>query len=396
MSTFKIFRYKVRFLTPAFIGDADKSGLWRVPPFKEQLRYWWRVVYASHCNFNFDVAEMRRAEGMLLGNAWLQEGATKSLVQIRLSKWERGTLRSWNGLEGADIFHPEVTYPQYVHRQNYTIGPQAYLGYGPLDGRGGTRFGKGVEAAINANEEAMLSLRFPCSHYNAMQHILFLMNRFGSIGGRSRNGWGAYELIPKDDTPEFNNDLSQFLRNWRNALQLDWPHAIGQDERGPLVWFTESKKRWQDVIRDLAIIKVGVRTQFVFSFDEDAGDEKKGKKITHAQPQSRHWLAYPVTNHNVDSWGRESRLPNTLRFTVKRTHSNQLKGLIFHIPCRPPNDFSPNMNTLVSVWQKVHQLLDELTKPVVQRRYAMIDDVQRRNQLRPELDKITLYRGQGG
>ncbi len=39
-------RYTVRFLTPAFLGDAEQNGRWRTPPFKAQLRQWWRVAYA--------------------------------------------------------------------------------------------------------------------------------------------------------------------------------------------------------------------------------------------------------------------------------------------------------------------------------------------------------------
>ena len=40
----KPLKLKVRFLTPAFLGDAEQKGVWRVPPFKAQLRYWWRFV----------------------------------------------------------------------------------------------------------------------------------------------------------------------------------------------------------------------------------------------------------------------------------------------------------------------------------------------------------------
>ena len=30
-------KYRVRFLTPAFLGNAEQSGQWRTPPFKAQL-----------------------------------------------------------------------------------------------------------------------------------------------------------------------------------------------------------------------------------------------------------------------------------------------------------------------------------------------------------------------
>jgi len=40
----KVLRYKVEFLCPAFLGNAEQNGQWRTPPFKALLRQWWRVV----------------------------------------------------------------------------------------------------------------------------------------------------------------------------------------------------------------------------------------------------------------------------------------------------------------------------------------------------------------
>ena len=36
--------YTLRFLTPAFLGNADQNGQWRTPPIKALLRQWWRVA----------------------------------------------------------------------------------------------------------------------------------------------------------------------------------------------------------------------------------------------------------------------------------------------------------------------------------------------------------------
>ncbi|PZP56463.1 MAG: hypothetical protein DI596_10305, partial [Azospira oryzae] len=43
--------YTVRFLTPAFLGDAEQNARWRTPPFKHLLREWWRVAYAADRRF---------------------------------------------------------------------------------------------------------------------------------------------------------------------------------------------------------------------------------------------------------------------------------------------------------------------------------------------------------
>ncbi len=78
--------YTVRFLTPAFLGDAEQHGRWRTPPFKALLRQWWRVVYAADHNFNVNIREMRHEEGLLFGNAWLDNEFRKSLVRMRLDR----------------------------------------------------------------------------------------------------------------------------------------------------------------------------------------------------------------------------------------------------------------------------------------------------------------------
>ncbi|MFN3630151.1 MAG: hypothetical protein ACK4XK_08895, partial [Casimicrobiaceae bacterium] len=84
---------KLLFLTPAFLGNAEQNGQWRTPPIKAQLRQWWRVAYAADHGFSVNVAAMRREEGLLFGNAWIEDAFCKSLVRIRLDQWEQGKLQ---------------------------------------------------------------------------------------------------------------------------------------------------------------------------------------------------------------------------------------------------------------------------------------------------------------
>ncbi len=386
----KRLEYTVRFVTPAFLGNADQKGQWRTPPFKALLRQWWRVVHAASHGFDVDVEQMRRYEGLLFGNAWLSHPC-QSMVRLRLSDWKAGNIDSWRGLEGDSIYHPEV------QRTNYMVGPQAYLGYGPLDGRGGTQLTpKSKRGAIEPGEEDTLSLRVPGKHTEVLKNTLALMNFYGSVGGRCRNGWGAFTLTPAGEgTPQHPSDLTQFFRPWRKALELTWPHALGRGDDGrPLVWTTNPQRDWRAVMRDLALVRIGIRTQFMFELRKDNGDKeitnKHGEriKIIHGRPQDRHWLAYPVTNHDVSPWNRDTdgRLPNTLRFTVRPTADSRLEGVIFHVPCSPPKRFGPNQPTLIKVWETVHALLDELTHA----------PRKRRDDLRGQLDNITIKRSQGG
>jgi len=387
--------FDLRFTTPAFLGNAQQSGQWRTPPFKAQLRQWWRVAYAASHGFRVNVAEMRREEGLLFGNAWLADEFAKSKVRLRLDRWDVGKLNAnqWQKEWGKDkpettkgwrVFHPDV---------GKQVGPNLYLGYGPLEVErvqlptGASDYATALKkgAAIQANESAMLSVALPDSDALLVEHALWLMDRYGTVGGRSRNGWGSYGLTPMEGTPALSGSVP--LRNWRECLELDWPHAIGKDEKGALIWQTAPHGDWKALMRTLAIVRIGLRTQFSFTTGKNA-----------SRVEDRHWLSYPVTNHSVAAWGSNARLPNQLRFKVRRTDAGELVGVIFHMPHLPPKAFSPDRSAIEGVWRCVHAFLDALCQSANQRRYQLGSDLcpetdgQALAKQKSQLDEVLLQR----
>lgn len=343
--------YRLSFHSPAFLGNASQGAQWRTPPIKALLRQWWRVAYAAHHSFQVDVAAMRHEEGVLLGHAWLEDdfvldpngkrqntAARQSRVRIRLSHWDRGQLKDWP--RHGTVRHPEVPAP---------VGSDLYLGFGPLEynrASRGTALKNG--AAIQAGASTTLSLAFPETDAPSLLHALWLMDRYGTLGGRSRNGWGSLSLQAADaQTAALEG--APVTRNWQQALQLDWPHALGSDAHGPLAWQTRSCANWPELMHELTRVKVGLRTQFKFTTGRDA-----------PRTEDRHWLAYPVTNHSVGAWGNNARLPNSLRFKVRPAPGDpqRVVGVVFHMPCLPPPAFSPQVDAIAAVWKKVHAFLD--------------------------------------
>jgi CRISPR-associated protein Cmr1 len=340
----RVLQYQLQFTTPAFLGDAEQNGRWRTPPFKAQLRQWWRVAYAAERDFGVNVEQMRREEGLLFGNAWLENEFSKSVVRLRLDRWDEGRLKkaSWP----ADI---PVTHPEVKNRDGkpVPVGSALYQGYGPLvyDNERRTTTLK-ANAAIQADEFATLSLACPEQNAALIERALWLMDQYGALGGRSRNGWGSYRLSPAGNTPALTAAAS--LRPWRDCLQLDWPHAIGKDAEGPLIWQTSPHDDWKSLMKTLAVIKIGLRTQFRFPNERPDG-----------QIHERHWLSYPVTKHQVSDWNRSGlRLPNTLRFKARPTSDGKLVGVIFHVPHLPPAAFNPDKRIIEGVWAQVHAKLD--------------------------------------
>ena len=352
----QVVRYEVKFLTPAFLGNAEQAGQWRTPPFKALLRQWWRVAVAKDCGYEY--REVRNREGLLFGHAWLEGDkdargkrvhARSSQVRIRLSRWDVGqeTQKSWNGTElrkGEKIGHQEV---------GFDIGPLLYLGYGPLKSKkvsGKSQTQIKSNAAVQAGETAELAIAVPGCHLNEVQAAFVLMDAYGTLGGRSRNGWGSASFTLKE-APDPPNSKALEPRMWTKALERDWPHAIGRDNAGPLIWevqqaFTE----WKSAMKALAELKFGLRTQFKFNEGQP-----------HPNPRARHWLSYPVTKHSVKDW-HNLRLPNSLRFKLRPEEGdpNKLRAVIFHMPCLPPKRFRPDRHTaaIKSIWLKVHQYLD--------------------------------------
>ena len=298
----------IRFMTPAFLGDAAQQGAWRVPPFKAQLRYWWRFVYASEHGFHVEIDKMRQAEGDLFGTASGGVGQA-SKVRLRLDRWRMGQMSSL---------------------EKPAIEREVYLGYGPVTNKGLKK-----SPAIKNDEQATLKIGFQMGEnglsdkqIEQIQKALSLMHHFGQIGGRSRNGWGSYVL--EGDLQ--NVSVQSFMRDWHDALALEWPHAIGSDGQ-PLIWQTKPKDNWRSLIGEFAQLR-------------------RALNQLAKQHGLRHLLNYPVKGRGSPG---VKRLPNTLRFKALLNEQGRLYGRIFHTPCTPETVSERDAERL---WAVIHQALD--------------------------------------
>ncbi len=339
----QVFEYQMTFTAPAFVGDAEQSGRWRTPPIKALLRQWWRMVYAEDRHFPAIIDAMREKEGHLFGNAWLTSGNkkdyTKSQVRIRLDRWSAGTLRQAQWVPLDKVSHPEVP-----HKTSADL----YMGYGPVTlPRGGSQSRLKANAAIQVGESAVLSLAVPEADALNIARALWLMDRYGTLGGRSHNGWGSFTLTPLASGGMPVRD-QPVLRSWKDCLSTDWPHAIGQDAQGPLIWETPAYVDWKELMVYLATIKIKLRTHFSFTSGKNA-----------ERPEARHWLAYPVTNHSVRPWGGNARLPNMLRFKIRTAADGKIVGVIYLVPHLPPAGFHPERPVIERVWSEVLTFLDQ-------------------------------------
>ncbi|BCW93610.1 MAG: hypothetical protein KatS3mg007_1504 [Thermoanaerobaculum sp.] len=393
--------FRLDLVTPAFLGGATQSSEWRLPPIKAALRQWWRIVAAKHNGYDF--MKIRELEGSLFGHAWLKHSgpgieartwALKSPVRFALRSWTPGKMSSWQN--DPKISHPEVGMP---------VGAHLYLGYGPLTFKDGHTALK-APPALSPRETATLSLYFPetvATPYGNLRvgaHLQLafrLLRAFGTIGGRSRNGWGSVDCEPyqeHDGAPhnavaESGASLSlleldqmllkcsrEFSRSLEDCLKLDWPHAIGVDTTGVLVWRSRKPwSSWEQAMEFIATLKIALRTGLA--------PFTKNSDLSNPVVDLRHIFAYPVTNHGVLEWSERDkmgnpkptksrklrqteRFANQLRFKVHRVQGGYVVVAV-HIPHRVPDVLLRKLRPQdqqflrseeLKLWRKVHQYLD--------------------------------------
>lgn len=341
--------YRLQLASPAFLGDADQKGTWRTPPLKALIREWWRIAVAPQVAY--EVGALKTQEKGLFGTAADDgsDGNQQSKIRLALSDWRAGSCKQWEPGE-ARVTHPEVK--DRNTGKERPVGAELYLGYGPLVFQQGTQLNNG--AALQAKDENTLKLAHPEEHDEALTLALTLAHWFGTIGGRSRNGWGSLGWQALAGTPALPVLSKAALehtgctRPLARCLDLDWPHAIGTDAKGALVWRSKDTFRdWRAAMKFLAQTKIGFRVALGF-----VGGQP------HREPQARHVLAYPVTHHKVPAWeGKDrGRLANTLRFKLQPEPDGSLRALIYHTPCKPT---LPHQGIdLLGTWQRVHDFLD--------------------------------------
>jgi len=299
--------------------------------------------------------EVREAEGRLFGHAWLKHAdprgkeetwAMRSRVRLRLEPWELGQLgrEQWPGGKLCDV----VTTADGKGR----VRSDVYLGYGPVSApskkEGRPKPTLAHPPAIAPDESARLTVVFPPGDEGeAVEKALMLIHWIGNLGGRANNGWGAIHLSPEGKTGEFpaldGAMLARMARPLSDCLGVEWPHAIGHDETGPLVWRSrEAQPGWEQIVGELAELKVSVR--------------RKAKGFR--GPQSIggvHLLGYPAGDRwKLPALGNDARWGCQLRFSVA-TEEGRLRALVYHLPHRMPGTLTTQLDGGQARWLEQHQ-----------------------------------------
>lgn len=317
----------VRFITPAFMGNAEQEAQWRTPPFKALLRQWWRVAYAAEANFEVadKVNEMRHHEGQLFGHAQLETDSTngkpvssrKSLIRMRLEAsqsktgWTKGTQSGVAPLSKG----PDTSY--------------AWFG---LINRGSGLSDRTAIRTTLAEGERRLFLAYPEAADQQIQPTLQLIQHFGLLGSRSRGGWGALHIEP--ETPFNGLDIQRYARHLDSCLQDDWAMSLAKDEKGILLWESLAElDTWDKAMKQIAAWRKQVRTNLKKDLRPALGFASPG------------------------------RMPSPLRWKVMLSKSEKFTIRVFAMPHGIPDSTEKrlSLHNLQSAWRTASRELDGIS-----------------------------------
>ncbi|MBN2299297.1 MAG: type III-B CRISPR module RAMP protein Cmr1 [Deltaproteobacteria bacterium] len=324
--------FDVEVVTPMFLGGADQNAELRSPPFKAMLRQCWRIVNGGKYK---TVSSLLEEESKLFGSA-TEKDSGKSRVKIIVEGDVKPQGENSEVQYRGTVFHPEV-------QQGRKVSALLYLGYGPIEWAGGK-----VKYKFNhfvPGDNFKLTIIFSEENKNELLKVLSLFRHIGTIGSRSRNGWGSFNLISKG--AEFIN-LENLYENRVSGdpYQVDYAHTLGRDVQGPLIWHTKDNKRsWEEIMHQLAELYLGLRLKFPLR--------------TNNSIEERHLLGYPITNHPISNNRKNERYASPLRMRVIKSDRGFFKGQIIHFP-----HGIPNRNVKIpqdSFWKNVYKILDKDT-----------------------------------
>jgi CRISPR-associated protein Cmr1 len=249
------------------------------------------------------------------------------------------------------IDHPEC------ERQNKEIDPLLYLANMGIMGQRG----KVNHSYFPPNSNFRWVIDYPCEKEKDVSATLALIQAFGTIGARCRNGWGSFQVKPgiiqKQDAIDL---LNSSTKEWTEGFRQDYPNCLGKDENRLLIWKTKNTTdKWEEAMGQLAEAYVGIRAKNVGGIPKLDGDGAD-------YPGERHLLGFPLTNHfaqKAQNWGKRARHSSPLRFFIRKKQEGLFIGFVLHLPHR----FSDQMNPMpkskqIEVWEKVHKKLDILLK----------------------------------
>lgn len=197
---------KYRLVTPLFGGgvmprENDPSKLIRETSVRGQLRFWWRAMRASGT-----IGEMKAREDEIFGSGGEDARQSKLFVKVRVT----------NTGNEKDIFRLEGERIKAIDEW----AKIAYAAFALQPSREEQRAGV-MPKKVREKVEFEVELSFPEDLRSEVEAALWAWETFGGIGGRTRRGFGAIELLQIKE-----NGQQQSVKKYRKETA---EHQIRED-----------------------------------------------------------------------------------------------------------------------------------------------------------------------
>ncbi|MFW5800231.1 MAG: type III-B CRISPR module RAMP protein Cmr1 [Spirochaetota bacterium] len=202
--------FNCEIITPMFLSSTNKlNPELRPPSIKAMMRFWWRAI-----NYNSDNNELKNKEGKIFGSADENFGKSKVIVRVKNA--------DLNGNTSKDNLPNNYTAENVVfHRNNRDINLLNYFAYGPIAYNRNLRRPECIYKYIIPETKFDIVLKYKEEYEKDILKSLFFLSTFGSLGAKSRNGFGNFiiknisEFEPLGDlyttNPVKNDNLKKIL-----------------------------------------------------------------------------------------------------------------------------------------------------------------------------------------
>jgi CRISPR-associated protein Cmr1 len=190
---------KYRLVTPLFGGgvmprENDPSKLIRETSIRGQLRFWWRAMRASGT-----IEEMKAREDEIFGGGGENARQSKLLVKVRIT----------NVGNEKEIFRQEG-------KRTKAIDEWAKIAYAAFALQPSREEQRVMPKKVRENVEFEMELSFPEDLRSEVEAALWAWETFGGIGGRTRRGFGAIELLQIEE-----NGKQRSVKKYRKETAED-------------------------------------------------------------------------------------------------------------------------------------------------------------------------------
>lgn len=237
-----------KLITPLFGGGVEPQNydpvtVIRATSIRGHLRFWWRATRGGQYT---TVEDLKKAEDALWGAASNDKGGGPSKVEVVV----RGAVEGKRD-EPFQIVKNKRGQPDSKPRSGSKV--PAYAAFPLQPRREEVAFGMKMQA-VQMDVAFTLTITYPVHQRAEVEATLWAWETFGGIGGRTRRGFGALELMQVDgiaphDRPQAHRDaIEQWLRQQLNSyttggiLAMEWPQlatdtllVVTQPQNSPLI-----------------------------------------------------------------------------------------------------------------------------------------------------------------